>query len=30
VLEWFKQWIGYPARAGGLHVSGGSAANITA
>jgi aromatic-L-amino-acid decarboxylase len=30
VLEWFKQWIGYPARAGGLLVSGGSAANITA
>jgi glutamate/tyrosine decarboxylase-like PLP-dependent enzyme len=30
VLEWFKQWIGYPTRASGILVSGGSAANITA
>jgi aromatic-L-amino-acid/L-tryptophan decarboxylase len=30
VLDWFKQWIGYPLRAGGVLVSGGSAANITA
>jgi glutamate/tyrosine decarboxylase-like PLP-dependent enzyme len=30
VLEWFKEWIGYPAGAAGILVSGGSAANITA
>jgi glutamate/tyrosine decarboxylase-like PLP-dependent enzyme len=30
VLDWFKQWIGYPATAGGALVSGGSAANVTA
>ncbi|HEY2637641.1 MAG TPA: aminotransferase class I/II-fold pyridoxal phosphate-dependent enzyme, partial [Solirubrobacteraceae bacterium] len=30
VLDWFKEWIGYPAEAGGLLVSGGSAANMTA
>jgi aromatic-L-amino-acid/L-tryptophan decarboxylase len=30
VLEWFKRWIGYPAEAAGLLVSGGSAANMTA
>jgi aromatic-L-amino-acid decarboxylase len=30
VLEWFKQWIGYPTEAAGLLVSGGSAANMTA
>lgn len=30
VLEWFKQWIGYPPEAAGILVSGGSAANITA
>jgi aromatic-L-amino-acid/L-tryptophan decarboxylase len=30
VLDWFKQWIGYPAEAGGLLVGGGSAANLTA
>jgi aromatic-L-amino-acid/L-tryptophan decarboxylase len=30
VLDWFKQWIGYPAEAAGTLVSGGSAANITA
>lgn len=29
VLDWFKDWIGYPAEAGGLLVSGGSAANLT-
>jgi glutamate/tyrosine decarboxylase-like PLP-dependent enzyme len=30
VLGWFKDWIGYPAEAAGILVSGGSAANITA
>ena len=30
VLDWFKNWIGYPAEAGGVLVSGGSAANMTA
>jgi aromatic-L-amino-acid/L-tryptophan decarboxylase len=30
VLGWFKEWIGYPAAAGGTLVSGGSAANLTA
>ena len=30
VLDWFKQWIGYPREAAGLLVSGGSAANLTA
>jgi aromatic-L-amino-acid/L-tryptophan decarboxylase len=30
VLDWFKEWIGYPAEAAGSLVSGGSAANITA
>ena len=30
VLDWFKSWIGYPAHAAGILVSGGSAANITA
>lgn len=30
VLGWFKQWIGYPAGAGGVLVCGGSAANLTA
>jgi glutamate/tyrosine decarboxylase-like PLP-dependent enzyme len=30
VLGWFKEWIGYPADAAGVLVSGGSAANITA
>lgn len=29
VLDWFKEWIGYPTDAGGLLVSGGSAANVT-
>jgi len=30
VLDWFKDWIGYPGQAGGLLVSGGSVANLTA
>ena len=30
VLDWFKEWIGYPATAAGVLVSGGSAANMTA
>lgn len=30
VLDWFKSWVGYPAEAAGILVSGGSAANITA
>ena len=30
VLEWFKEWIGYPTEAAGILVSGGSAANLTA
>lgn len=30
VLDWFKNWIGHPAQAGGILVSGGSAANMTA
>jgi aromatic-L-amino-acid decarboxylase len=30
VLEWFREWIGYPREAAGILVSGGSAANITA
>ena len=30
VLDWFKQWVGYPAGAGGVLVGGGSAANLTA
>src|SRR6516164_3114572 len=30
VLDWFRQWVGYPAGAAGLLVSGGSAANLTA
>ena len=30
VLEWFKQWLGLPAAASGLLLSGGSAANLTA
>jgi aromatic-L-amino-acid/L-tryptophan decarboxylase len=30
VLGWFKDWIDYPADAGGSLVSGGSAANLTA
>ena len=30
LLAWFKDWIGYPAEAGGSLVTGGSAANLTA
>ncbi|MGH7477515.1 MAG: pyridoxal phosphate-dependent decarboxylase family protein [Longimicrobiales bacterium] len=30
VLDWFRQWIGYPASAAGLLTSGGSAANLDA
>jgi len=30
VLDWFRDWIGYPATASGVLVSGGSAANLTA
>jgi aromatic-L-amino-acid decarboxylase len=30
VIDWFRQWIGYPETAGGILLSGGSAANMTA
>jgi glutamate/tyrosine decarboxylase-like PLP-dependent enzyme len=30
VIDWFKDWIGYPDEAAGVLVSGGSAANLTA
>jgi glutamate/tyrosine decarboxylase-like PLP-dependent enzyme len=30
VLDWFKEWIGYPPESAGVLVSGGSAANMTA
>ena len=30
VIDWFKDWVGYPAEAAGLLVSGGSAANLAA
>ncbi|MEJ2503570.1 MAG: aminotransferase class V-fold PLP-dependent enzyme [Gemmatimonadota bacterium] len=30
VLDWFREWIGYPTGAAGLLGSGGSAANLTA
>jgi glutamate/tyrosine decarboxylase-like PLP-dependent enzyme len=30
VLDWFREWIGYPQEASGVLVSGGSAANMTA
>ena len=30
VLDWFKEWIGYPTDAGGVLTSGGSSANMTA
>jgi aromatic-L-amino-acid/L-tryptophan decarboxylase len=30
VLDWFRDWIGYPESAAGILVSGGSAANLTA
>jgi glutamate/tyrosine decarboxylase-like PLP-dependent enzyme len=30
VLDWFREWVGYPEHASGVLVSGGSAANLTA
>jgi aromatic-L-amino-acid/L-tryptophan decarboxylase len=30
VIEWFRQWCGFPETGGGLFVSGGSVANMTA
>jgi len=30
VIDWFREWIGYPESAAGLLLSGGSAANLTA
>jgi aromatic-L-amino-acid decarboxylase len=30
VVDWVRQWVGYPEQAAGLLVSGGSAANLTA
>jgi glutamate/tyrosine decarboxylase-like PLP-dependent enzyme len=30
ILDWFKDWVGYPSAAAGSLVSGGSAANLTA
>lgn len=30
VIDWFRQWVGYPASAGGLFTSGGSAAILDA
>ncbi len=30
VIEWFRQWLGYPEGAGGLFTSGGSAASLDA
>lgn len=30
VIDWFRQWIGYPSSAGGLFTSGGSAAILDA
>src|SRR3954454_9847074 len=30
VLDWFREWVGYPEQAAGVLVSGGSAANLTA
>jgi glutamate/tyrosine decarboxylase-like PLP-dependent enzyme len=29
VLDWFKEWVGYPREAAGLLLSGGSVANLT-
>jgi glutamate/tyrosine decarboxylase-like PLP-dependent enzyme len=29
VIDWFRQWCGFPETAGGLFVSGGSVANMT-
>ena len=30
MLDWFRQWVGYPEESAGVLVSGGSAANLTA
>jgi glutamate/tyrosine decarboxylase-like PLP-dependent enzyme len=30
VLDWLREWVGYPSEASGVLVSGGSAANLTA
>ena len=30
VINWFRQWLGYPERAGGILTSGGSAASVDA
>ena len=30
IMDWFRQWLGYPENAGGLLTSGGSAASIDA
>jgi aromatic-L-amino-acid/L-tryptophan decarboxylase len=30
ILDWFKDWVGYPAAAAGSLLTGGSAANLTA
>jgi aromatic-L-amino-acid/L-tryptophan decarboxylase len=30
VIDWFRQWVGYPEGSAGVLVSGGSAANLTA
>jgi aromatic-L-amino-acid decarboxylase len=30
VVDWLRQWVGYPERAAGVLVSGGSASNLTA
>src|SRR5262249_56702825 len=30
VLDWFRDWVGYPEDAAGVLVSGGSASNLTA
>jgi aromatic-L-amino-acid decarboxylase len=30
ILDWFKEWVGYPPEAAGSLVTGGSAANLTA
>jgi len=30
VTDWFREWMGYPERGGGLFTSGGSAANLVA
>ncbi|MBA2536102.1 MAG: aminotransferase class V-fold PLP-dependent enzyme [Actinobacteria bacterium] len=30
VIDWFRQWVGYPGQASGILLSGGSQANLTA